>query len=131
MNTKMAVAAMPGITTGITTRTSIWSVPQPSMRAASSNSRGTSRMNVAISHMPSGRFRVACARGHDRNIGAAGEEEHRHCVMQRALCGGLHPFAPLLEPRASGLPVPLATAGGYFCEGPDADAAQGLARGRT
>ena len=62
MNTRIAVAAIPGITTGTITRLSICSVPQPSMRAASSSSRGTSRMNDAISQIPSGRLRVACAR---------------------------------------------------------------------
>ena len=48
--------------------------------------------------------------------------------MQRALCAGLHPFAPLLEPSASDVPIRLATAGGYFREGLDADAAEALDR---
>ena len=59
---KEAMATSPGPEMGSTIRTNAPSRVHPSMRAASSNSRGTSRMNVAISQMPIGRLSVACAR---------------------------------------------------------------------
>ena len=72
------MAARPGSTTGTITRHSRRSVPQPSMRAASSSSRGTSRMKLAISQMPIGRFSVACASidGGVRVVEAGAAEHH-------------------------------------------------------
>jgi AtzE family amidohydrolase len=49
-------------------------------------------------------------------------------LCQRALCAGQHPGAPLLESRTSDVPIRLATAGGYFREGLDPDAAEALQR---
>jgi hypothetical protein len=58
VNAKIAVVAIPGRLKGSTTRTIPSHIPQPSIQAASSTSRGTARKKPSISHVQNGMVKV-------------------------------------------------------------------------